>query len=381
MAQFHVHLKQKEKATLPLSRLKDEINDMYAHTIANSSRTDLGFFVLAAFLSLRKGKKSLLRELLETNLPKLRTFTMRIASLKRYLKKDEYAELKEKMGLTNVLANDVFFLLLRMIGAADEVLSRFSSFFEYHPDLATELKELTRDFGDEIDKFHFVFESSRIRDDRVDPDTGNQLDLSKSIYRTIGMRLSRKLDFALQEETEVVELRRNSPIDLAFLQYVTPELLYNLWESFHLGEYLVGLFSGPRETLEFVKNHFAFEVNLGDGLNVVFYHWLLSQIKGLGRGNKDRKAAKTELKTSKEVDVNKRDVNELLQTLVRSILRAPETLKLEIKRVEEQLTKLREERHLTKKEVKAKRNLEHELKKLKNIVVEIEKTGNSNVKK
>ncbi|PIR51445.1 hypothetical protein COU78_01755 [Candidatus Peregrinibacteria bacterium CG10_big_fil_rev_8_21_14_0_10_49_24] len=371
-ATFYVRLRQKEKAAFPVSHLR-EIYEMYNDTIAQSSRQDLGFFVLVAFLSIQNDKESMMKKLLVENLPKLEKLSEKIGSLDRYLRKNEYAEFKEELKLENVLARDVFFLLLRTISNFDVLEIKFKNFLNNSPKIYTEIKNIRKEFGSRIDRFQFTFAQSRIRDDRVDDETGNTLYLSKSVDRTIGMRLVRRLDISLQNYTDIIEIKKNSPIDFSFLQYVDPQLLIDIWNAFHLDRYFIDLVGTPDAAVRFLQNHFSLDVNLGDGVAILFYNWLYQRLLAPTNKKKERKEAKEEYEEQKPDLIKSERVTDLMAVLVQSILKTKENVDNEIKRLKEKLVEYQMIEKPNKKEKQVIKSLEGEIHKLENLIVNVER--------
>ena len=83
-----------------------------------------------------------------------------------------------------------------------------------------------------IEQFYGQFEDVFIEDDRIDVDSGNQLDLSKSVTRTIEMRLSRKVENSVKKFTKIKEIKSQSPIDFNFVQDINLDLIYTIWDQF-----------------------------------------------------------------------------------------------------------------------------------------------------
>lgn len=242
MSTLNIHLRQAEKFwTFSLMRLQEEIYEMYDDIIYSPSKRDLSFFVLVFFLSLshEKTERPFLDTYLENNLWKLKDFTSALNRVGRKLKKDEYSEYKEKFGLTDFFKNDTFFVLLFALRNSEYFLSQHIDFFKECPHLGRILDYINQKYWVDIEHFYNQYQEIFIEDDRVDSETWESLDLSKSIYRTIEMRLSRKMENSLKRFTEIKEIRSQSPLDLQFTQQIDPELIIYIWDQFkvlaHLG--------------------------------------------------------------------------------------------------------------------------------------------------
>ena len=234
MAKFSIHIKQKEKfSQFSLLNVKEEINQMYDDVIFLPSRRDLAFFVLIFFLGIFwEDKKPFLFWYLKKNLIKLEKFTVNLKQVKRKLKKNEYTEFKEKFWLEEFFRNDTFFVLLYALRNAEYYQVKYRDFFKENPEVQEILNTLNEEFWYQVEHFYNQFSDVYIEDDRIDNDSGNSLDLSKSVSHTIEMRLSKKIENSIKKFTEISQIKSQSPLDLFFSQEITPELVFSVWDQF-----------------------------------------------------------------------------------------------------------------------------------------------------
>jgi hypothetical protein len=155
------------------------------------------------------------------------------------------------------------------------------------------------------------FQASFIEDDRHDY-RGNYHDLSKSVYRTVRMRISRTLELNLQKYTSVQEITSRSPIDLTFIQYVDLHMLIELWNRLHLVEYLDSV---AKPIVTAVKEHSEFQVNWGEIVPLLIV-WALTD----GKNRLPKKKAKEALENAIAQPDSNKTLTDLTETLVRSIL-------------------------------------------------------------
>ena len=177
------------------------------------------------------------------------------------------------------------------------------------------------------------------------------------------MRNSRNLDLNLQRYTSVKEVTSKSPIDFTFFQHIYPQILFDLWTKYHLAEYTKLV---AKEAFEFGKDHFEFNVNLGD----VFNAWLIYKLVPSNE-RKEKAKAKANLDEKKSKKDNEAALIDLTQTLVDSILKSNERLEQEVQDNKKELKKLRSE-HLTVQSEEKIEKLEKRIEELENLSVDAE---------
>ncbi len=366
MEKYKIQIKEKEKFIRKLSflNLRDEVtNFMYKKTIASASRRDLLLFVLIFFLSIKKpnAKNSLLYSLLEQNLEKLQKFNKFLEEKRVMLKQGEYEKIKEKFKLTDALKYDVLFLLIEGVTDAEILKIKYSDFFKKNKELLKEFDVVVAKFGQQVDMTYLKFKEFHIEDDRYDEETGEHYDLSKSVYRPVKMRLRRKLDISLQQFTEIKEIKSESPIIVDFIQSVDPDIIFELWEKYHLVEYLKGIY-------DLIKNNVSLSLNLDLGDLIIGYIlWKTTD----GRKKKEKEEKNDNFKQKKTEYLKKE--NSLLKALNSSLQKTQESLEKEIENLENRLGKLEKKSELTGEENQLKKAISLELKKLKNLSVTVVK--------
>lgn len=361
MADFIITVRQKSKTSVPLSNLRDETNFMYNNTIGISSRDDLGFYILLFFLSFKKGSNSYLYSLIKENLPKLFKFSKEMSSKGEYLEKDEYAKLKVKHGLEKVLRLDILFLILEIFSRIDVIKIKFSSFLKKDKSLSREIDKIEDEFSAKILEFYDNFVKNKIRDDRYDENWEEWHDLSKSVYKTVNMRLIRKLDLSLQKETELIQIQRNSPLVLEIIQSIDANLLYDLWNSFHLTQYFADLFKNQIEFYNFIESNISFEINAWSAVPFV-----LQKTSSSFKKKNQKKIG--DLKKAKSVEED-----ELLSVLINSMFNSQQKLDERIKILNKKIEEMNDAPKLDKTEEKIKKALIKEMNRLLNLEITIEK--------
>jgi hypothetical protein len=249
MKKIHVIVRKKDKGGKPLTllNLRDEVvNFLYRDTVANSTKVDQQFFVLMYFASLKVGDKPYLEKLFDAALPRFHRLSVALAQKKTYLVTREYRAKVEEFGLVDFFANDIFFVLAEAVLNIDSIEARYGNLYDDKPEIANVINLLKTKYRPLIIDDYALFVSSRIRDDRYDDD-GTVHDLSKSVYRTIQMRNARNLELNLQRYTRVKNVRSNSPIVLELIQNVDPQIIFDLWNKYHVVEYIKG-------TLKFIDS-------------------------------------------------------------------------------------------------------------------------------
>lgn len=365
MKKIQVTVKEKDKGgkDLSLLNIRDElVNVLYKETVANSTKADLQFYVLLYFVSLKSGESTLLEKILDEAIPKFKALNNAFSEKKGMLGAGEYAEMVSYHGLSDIFKFDVFFVLIEAISNLNVITDRYADFLSKNLQANTTLSRVKEKYSNELSTSMESFRSSKIEDDRYD-DFGNYHDLSKSVYRTIRMRNSRNLDLNLQRYTSVKEITSKSPIDFTFFQHIDPQILFDLWTKYHLAEYTKLV---AKEAFDFGKDHFEFNVNLGD----VFNAWLIYKLVPSSERNEKAKA-KANLEEKKTKQDNEAALIDLTQTLVDSILKSNERLQQEVDDNKKELRQLRSE-HMTVQSEERIAKLEKRIEELENLSVEAE---------
>ncbi len=237
MIKLNLHIKQNQKFfdRFSLLNLQNEIYEMYDELITWPSKKDLSFYVLLFFSWIKDEKGNLfLDKYLSFYLEKLEKFINELSSIKRKLKKDEYTELKKRNWLDSFLKNDTFFILLYSLHYIEEYNIKYSDLLDENTDIRDNLNYINQKFWKKILNLYYNFSEIYIEDDRIDEETWEIIDLSKSVSRPIEMRLSKKVENTLKSQTEIKEIKSNSPIDLIFTQFIDHNLIYLLWDKFKI---------------------------------------------------------------------------------------------------------------------------------------------------
>lgn len=335
MKHIHVVVREKDKGdkNLTLLNLRDEVvNFLYRDTIANSTKSDQQFFVLIYFASLKVGDVSFLENLLDVALPKFHRLSVALSQKGSYLASREYRQRVEEYKLADIFANDMFFILSESILNLDSIESRYGDLYEDSVELTRVMQSLKEKYQPQIRDDYKLFESSRIRDDRYD-DNGVVHDLSKSVYRTIRMRNARNLELNLQRYTKVKSVTSNSPIVLDIIQNIEPQIIFDLWNKYHVVEYV-------SNTLKFLdSNIVAGTISgiLSPVLLTKYNEW--KAING-AKDPKRKKAAKKAFETAKSQHGD--ELAKLNARLVESVLDANEHLMREIKLLQADLKEAQE---------------------------------------
>ena len=332
MKKIEVKIKEKDKGTKDLSllNLRDEVvNFLYKDTVANSTKADLQFFVLLYFIAIRVDNNTFLEKILDDGIPKFNKLNESFAKKKDYQRAQEYRKMVDEHNLSELFENDIFFVLIESVLNAAEIEKRYSSFLDKNPEVSRVIKAIRTKYASQLSLSFKKFKESKIEDNRYD-EYGNYNDLSKSVYRTVRMRNSRNLDLNLQKYTSVQEITSRSPIDLTFLQHVDQQIIFDLWDKYHVAEYAHTL---AGSALTYVQQHVEMNVNLGDLVNA----WLIYKLtSGKKRAEKDK--AKAEFEKSKRV--NGQVLEDLTLRLVDSVLRANERLEKEVEATRTHISKL-----------------------------------------
>lgn len=373
MKKIEVKIKEKDKGTKDLSllNLRDEVvNFLYKDTVSNSTKTDLQFFVLLYFITIRSGDKTFLEKILDDGLPKFEKLNQTFISKKDYLRGGQYRKIVDEHGLSEFFENDLFFVLIETILNVKEIQKRYSVFLQKHSEIKKTIEIIAITYAPKLNSNFKAFQSKRIQNERTD-DKGNTHDLSMSVYRTVRMRNSRNLDLNLQKYTSVREITSKSPIYLTFLQHVDPQIIFDLWEKFHVAEYMKSAWNYANNT-PIIANTVGGAAGGGIVLLVEkFTKW--KHVDGSGN-RKDKNKAHLEFIDAKTK--SGQILDDLTLRLVDSVLKANERLMSEI---DDLKSKLRENTNQNlaiqnKTEIK---KLEARIAQLENLEISAKETDDS----
>ena len=361
MKKIEVKIKEKDKGIKELSllNLRDEVvNFLYKDTVANSTKADLQFFVLLYFIAIKIGNVSFLEKILEDGLPKFNKLNASFAKKRGYLRSREYRTMVEEHGLSDLFENDIFFVLVEAILNVREIEERFRPFLKKHQEVGRVISIIETKYASQLTTSLNNFRLSKIGDDRYD-ENGNYHDLSKSVYRTVRMRNSRNLDLNLQKYTSIKEITSKSPIDLTFLQHLDPQIIFDLWDKYHVAGYMKSAWRTANDT-PIIANAVG---GVFGGLVVLYAQWKLID----GKRNKTDKD-----KAKQEFDKSKRDngqvLDDLTLRLVDSVLKANERLEKEIELTKTQARELSSEGVVVQNR-EAIKKLEERIAQLENLSV------------
>jgi hypothetical protein len=332
MKKIEVKIKEKDKGIRDLSllNLRDEVvNFLYKDTVANSTKADLQFFVLLYFISIRIGNETFLEKILDEGIPKFNKLNESFARKKSYLRATEYRKMVEDHGLSDLFENDIFFVLVEAILNIKEIKQRYEAFLKKNSEVNRVIEAMGIKYAPQFRTSFAEFKSSKIKDDRYD-EYGNYHDLSKSVYRTVRMRNSRNLDLNLQKYTSVKEITSKSPIDLTFLQHIDSQIIFDLWDKYHVAGYMKSIWRIANDS-PIISGSIS---GIFGGLVVKFSEWKLIDGK---RNRTEKDKAKQEFDKLK--NENGKLLDELTLRLVDSVLKANERLE---KEVDDTRTKIRE---------------------------------------
>lgn len=355
MKKIQVKIREKDKGIkdLTLLNLRDEIvNFLYKDTIANSTKSDLQFYVLFYFISIQIGNKTFLEKILDEGIPKFNKLNEAFGKKKGYLKSREYRQMVNEYGLSELFENDIFFILVEAILNIKDINKKFDAFLKNNLQVKNVVQIIRKKYAPQLNKSFTKFISSKIEDDRYD-EYGNFHDLSKSVYRTVRMRNSRNFDLNLQKYTSIEEITSKSPIDLTFLQHVNPQIIFDLWDKYHVAHYMKSIWD--------FANSPVISQTIAGSLIVKYTNWKRTD------GKKSR-AKKNH--TRKEFEDTKRttgqNLGDLTLRLVDSILEANKTLEKEIENNRKKLKKINQSGFKDKEKIK---KLEERIRQLENLSV------------
>jgi hypothetical protein len=367
MKSIEVHIREKEKRTnLSLFNLRDEVvNVLYKDTIANSTRADLQFFVLIYFASLKIGEKTFLESIFDEGLPKFDKLNDAFSQRHGYLRAGEYRAMVNEYGLSEFFENDTFFILIDAILNIDRIDSRFSSIYTNDAEFTSLIDRIRSKYSTQLSSSLAKFANSKIQDDRYD-ENGNYHDLSKSVYRTVQMRNSRNLTLNLQKYTTVRDLKSRSPVDLVFLQQIHPQMIFDLWDKYHVAEYM-------KSAWQTANNDPIITAGVLGGLHklaVKYKKW--KNTDGV-KERQQKDSAKADFENAK--DENNKLLNQLNLKLVDSVLKSNERLESELADARKELSELRPV--LSKDDEKIKK-LEERVSQLENLSIDTKVVDDKN---
>jgi len=372
MKKLKVTIREKEKKinSFNLYNFRDEVvNFMYKKTVAESSRNNLVFYLLLFFLSVKTGKKTLLEDLLENNIGKIEALNQKLSQFEK-LERGQYADLVKDSGLSEVFQYDVFFILIIGFKNYKEIKNEFHLFFEKNEITSKEYARLHEIYGERLFRFFDRFEKNLIEDDRIGY-TGEYLDLSKSVYRTIKMRSSRRIDLTLHKYAEVKKISSQSPIIVEIIQSIDPEIVSNIWEAYSLDNYVQDVWKLTSEKI--IRNQFALGIVVGVAGNGVYdaLKWLVWKVISGSTNRKEKNNAREEFKESLEKNRSQSNQDTIQEALAKSVMSSNEYLQNEVKELKEKLKLVRKESDILIDQSKKIKELEDKIEKLENVEVEV----------
>ncbi len=364
MKRIEVKIKEKDKKGRPLTLLnfRDElVNFMYKKTVADSSRSSMHFFVLVFFLSLKIEEKSLLIKIFDENIDSLKKLNKTFDGKKR-LKKGEYYDLVKENKLDQVFKYDIFFILITTVLDSKTILSKFDDYFYENKKLKDDFLEVVKKYEEDLERFDLDFKKHLIIDDRYD-EFGEYHDLSKSVYRTIKMRTSRQIDLSLHKYAEVKIISSQSPIDLSIIQHIDPQIIFDLWETYKLGDYVGIIWKSAN------SNPIVSGVISGFAGNVLAEKWLKWKSINGQKNRKEKKKAKIEFDIVKSDKKQNKKLLQLATVLAESVVKSNEYLRNEVDELRDRVRVLTENRTVlaSKESNKEIEMLKEKIEKLENI--------------
>lgn len=356
MKSIAVHIKEIDKKgrDLTLINLRDEIvGYLYRDTVARATKSDMQFYLLFFFASIEVSGKTSIEQVLDEALPKFEGLNEAFENRRGYLRANEYAEMVEKHGLNDYFYKDLFFVICDIVQNINAIEKKFNAQIEADENLQNVILRLKRDYKARVEADFEVFASSRIEDDRVD-ENGNYHDLSKSVYRTVRMRSARNLELNLQKYTAIKKIESNSPIDLTLIQHVDPNIIFELWDKYHVAKYVTTLFLG---TWHVVNEPFP-----AAALTMLIGSYINHRTTNGRRNRKEKDLAKAELDDQK---INNDEyLQSLNERLVESVLESNAKLR-------EEVDKLKEERLFEAQKYSANRD-EQQIKDINQRIEQLE---------
>jgi hypothetical protein len=339
---------------------------MYKKTVAESARNSMVFYLLLFFLSVKGKKKLLLEELLEANINKVEKLNRELASFPQ-LKRGQYSDLVDKVGLKSVFQFDVFFAVILAFKNVEEIKTEFNSYFKANPTTLKELDRLNDIYGNRLSVFFENFEKNLIEDDRVGY-TGESLDLSKSVYRTIKMRSSRRMDLTLHKYAEVKSISSQSPIVVEGIQSIDPQVVISIWEAYNLGEYVKDAWE---LTDEHIINNWFFQGAVVAG-SVEGVKWLRWKVINGTKNRKEKNAARVDFKDAIQKKREDEAEDPIQDALAKSVMASNDYLRNEVKELKAERKLLDERQDLAINHNKRIKDLEDKIEKLENVEVKVE---------
>lgn len=358
MKNIEVKIKEKDKKGkhLTLLNFRDElVNFMYKKTVADSSRSSMQFFVLVFFISLKIDNKSLLMKVFDENIDNLKKLNKAFDGKKR-LKKGEYNTFVKENKLDKIFKYDIFFILITTILDFKSILNKFNDYFSENENTKDDFLEVVKKYKENLEGFDLDFKKHLITDDRYD-EFGEYHDLSKSIYRTIKMRTSRQIDLSLHKYAEVKIISSQSPIDLSIIQHIDPQVIFDLWETYKLGDYVKAIWNFTNQPLP------------AGGIILLADRWLKWKSIDGQKKRKEKKKAKIEFDIAKNDKKQNEQLLQLATVLAESVVKSNDYLKKEIDELKEKAKLLSESKGTLsdkegKKEVEI---LKEKIERLENI--------------
>jgi len=376
MKKIQVSVKEKKSVTnYTIANVWKEIKDMYQDTVWYASKDELRLCFLFVFLETSLGDKCLLDVILDTYLNKLINFDKKLWQVKWYLKKWDYNQIKIEAWVDKALNYDILFILLETIANWDDFKEKANKI--YKKELSDKMTSIYKQHTKKINNFLYDFKVVKIQDDRYD-DGWNHHDLSKSVYRTIYMRMSRKLTIPLQKNAKFKVLKSNSPLHLEFIQSVWLDFITFVRENLHVIDYLIQL--GDDEVNKFLQKVIAsakehtslkLDIDIDDYILMYLAYRLWSKDKKKKMSSKEKKEESQRLDEVYKVMIKSDEkYQNLIAHLQQSITNTEKALLSRISKLEWQIEAYNSMD--STKEIKWKiKYLEKEVLKLRNISVEI----------
>lgn len=362
-----IRIRQKEAINTTIANIGKEIFDMYQLTIWKWVSVELQLFVVYFFLKIKSKDKSLLCIIFENNINKLLKFDKVLSENTGYLSKGDYTELKIKYNVENILKYDIIFLLMECILNRNDMEVIAKSFFSEEDIL--EINNITKLYWKQIESFLLSFKEKRIKDDRYN-ENWKYVDLSKSIHRPVYMRLSKTLSIPLQRNANFMQLTKNSPLTLEFIQNIDINLILDLWKYLNVFDYINNLDLETKEFLKqtssFILQHISFDINISD-----IIAWLVGYYIAANKSKKERQDNLNKIEQlQRMLTKHNKEYKKLSEIVKKSIWKTGETTKTRTIQLEAKIEAYKS-LTLTKEIKKEIKRLERELEKMKNLEFEI----------
>lgn len=365
MQSIRVKIEEIDKGSKNLSvfNMQEEIAYfLYRDTVVSSARIDQLFFILIFFVAGKTGNQSLLESILESSLPKLEALNASFQSLNRQLKTGEYAALKEKIGLEGILKFDIFFILAEAVSRIELIQDKYADFLADHEEIVEVLNRVQKKYGENLKRSLAKFSAFEIEDERIDVN-GHSQDLGKSLYRMVHMRNARNLNVNLQKYTTLQDVTSRSPIVVILLQHLDPQMIFDLWDKYHVAAYASGFWEGLEAQFN-ARVDFTQKFNLND-LIVAYAIWKME------RDKPKREQKHEEFVRTKKDKENHKTLESLVLKAGESVLSAPQHL---TELIRQYRTKLRilESASIELRDKDAISKLKEQIEKLENLRVTAE---------